>query len=127
MLFYAVLATMAVAQSDGPPIRSSFVARRWFLEHLKDAESAKIEEIKPVAYGEWTTGGGIWGSPLLTSGLSPAKQEHLAMIHCWRVTRQDRPSPTVYLFAESLTGKILKVKVSSARNPSKIVTERCGT
>ena len=126
MFLYFTLATMALAQSDEPPIRSSFVAQRWFSEHLKGWKEAEIKEIRPVAYGEWTTGGGLLGSPLLMSGLSPAKQHHLAMIHCWRVKRPGHVNQMTYLFAESLTGKILKVKTSSSENPSKIVDAYCG-
>ena len=96
------------------------------MKHLKGWETAKLEEIRPVAYGDWTTGGGLFGSPLLSNGMSPAKAQHLAMIHCWRVTPAGQAEAKIYLFAEALNGALLKVKTSDAARPSKNIARRCG-
>jgi hypothetical protein len=125
-MILAGFATIASVDPDTgrPPIRSSFVAKGWFMRNLKDWDKAKIEEIRPVAYGEWSTGGGLFGSSLLSAGWSPAKVEHLAMIHCWRVT--EGAKVTNYLFAEAMNGAILKVKTSQAGHSSKDMARRCG-
>ena len=125
LIFAGFAAIVSSGQTDAPPIRSSFVAKGWFMRHLKDWDKAKIEEIRPVSYGDWTTGGGLFGSPVLSAGWSPAKVEHLAMIHCWRVSMGNPAVVKTYLFAEAMSGAILKVKVSDARRPNKNVVRRC--
>jgi hypothetical protein len=111
--------------TDRPLIRSSFVAKGWFMRNLKDWDKAKIEEIRPVAYGDWTTGGGgLLGKVVPGAGWIPAKVDHLAMIHCWRVIRGGET--TNYLFAEGLNGALLKVKSSRAGHSGKDIAQRCG-
>lgn len=123
-LILAGFACTASVEQEQPPIRSSFVAKGWFDRNLKDATSARIEEIRPVAYGDWSTGGGLFGSSLLAAGWTPAKVDHLAMIHCWRVTQGAKV--TNYLFAEGLNGALLKVKSSRAGHSGKDMAQRCG-
>lgn len=125
LLSLAGLAASALAQ-DAPPIQSSFVAKPWFMEHLSGWESAKIEEIKPPARGEWTSGGGLFGSPLLSAGWSPAKEDHITTMHCWRVTAGSPPRTDRYLFVETLSGSLIKVKHSREGKLGKDVARWCG-
>lgn len=117
--------TATFAQTPAQPIRSSFVAQGWFQRHVAGWQTAIFDEVRPVAYGEWTSGGGLFGSPLLSAGWSPAKVEHKVMIHCWRMTPA-KGAPKIYLFVESLRGELLKVKSSPTDKLTGAVSRWCG-
>jgi hypothetical protein len=105
----AALALALLAQDASDPA-GDFISR-WFKAHLKNADTAKIEEIKPPRTGRRSTGGG-WGGSVFAGG----HEDHVVTYHCYRVSERapdgSYASPTVYLMTLGANGKMYEVKTS---------------